>query len=320
MKFRYLIYGILIGIVPLAYVMVFCNHGEALRIGAASFSDSAGDFHRNVTSITLPTELYLFGKKMPLENWDVRERFEREFYYNYTNSDQLLLWYKRLKRWEHIVDSSLDANKLDRDFKYLMVAESGVRNVESPAKANGFWQFIPPTAQLWGLRVDNDIDERLDPALSTAAAMRYLTKLRDEFHGDLLLTAAAYNMNETNVEQVLAYQHQTSYWNIFVNEETMRYIFRIAAIKELLEHGPRYGLRFPAVSPYLPWDIRYVSVSGPIESIADWAIEKGYSYKDVKIYNPWLIGRSIPSGNFQIALPATEKARTTISISDNSTH
>jgi membrane-bound lytic murein transglycosylase D len=311
-KIKYLLYGIGIGLVPLAYVMFFSSSSKILRLEATSFSDSAGIFFKSVTSVTPPNAAYLFGKKIPLENWEVRERFEREFYYNYVNCDQLILWYKRLKRWEKMIDSSLDANNLDRDLKYLMVAESGVRNVESPAKANGFWQFIPPTGQRWGLRVDESIDERLDPVKATSAAMKYLTKLKNQFASDYFLAVASFNMSEDNVESVLDYQHQSSYWNIFVNEETMRYVLRIAVIKELLEHGSRYGLRFESVAPYLPWNINYLSVTGPIESIADWAKTNGYSYKDIKIYNPWLIARSIPQGQFQIAVPATNEARTTV--------
>ncbi len=312
MKWRYLVYGLIIGLLPLIVVVLLSNsHPSLSRLEATSFSDSTSVWQRNVTSITLPTEAYLFGKKIPLEVWDIRERFERELYYNCVNADQIALWYKRLKRWEPMIDSSLDANKLDRDLKYLMVAESGVRNVESIAKANGYWQFIAPTAERWRLRVDNMIDERLDPIKATGAAMRYLSKLRAQFN-DYFLAAAAYNMSEDNVAAVLNYQHQSSYWNIYVNEETMRYVLRIAVIKEILEHGSHYGFRFETLTPYQPWNVRYVTVNGPIESIADWAVANDCTYKDVKIYNPWLIARSIPQGMFTIALPATDAARTTL--------
>src|SRR5207253_3089664 len=104
--------------------------------------------------LKLPSEAYIFDKKIPLDNWEIRERYEREFYYNYMNADQLIVWWKRLKRWEPAIDSILGAAGLSRDLKYLMVAESGIRNVQSPAKASGYWQFIPPTAEQYGLRID----------------------------------------------------------------------------------------------------------------------------------------------------------------------
>lgn len=313
MKIRYFSFGLVLGVVPVALFLLFFNrHGDVDGAGATAPFDSVGIHSLSVTSVTPPTDVILFGKKLPLlENWEIRERFEREFYYNFVNDDQLILWYKRLGRWEHMVDSALDANGLDRDLKYLMVAESGIRNVESPAKAHGFWQMIPPTAELYGLRVDADIDERLDPYKSTGAALRYLVKLKAQF-GDYLLACAAYNMSEENVTEVMKYQHQSSYWNMYINEETMRYVFRIAVIKELLEHGARYGLRFDKIPRYALHNVRTIDVTGPIESIADWAVENGSSYKDVKIYNPWLVSRRLPKGDFRLTLPADDEARTTV--------
>jgi membrane-bound lytic murein transglycosylase D len=279
---------------------------------AKTNTDSTVRPQSNITSITPPTEAFLFGKKIPLENWEIRERFEREFYYNYVNADQLLLWRKRLVRWEPMIDSMLDAAGLSRDFKYLMLAESGARNVQSPAKANGYWQFIAGTAERWGLRVDDEIDERLDPVLSSQAAIRYLSKLKAQFHGDYLLVAASYNMSEDNVQEVLDYQHQTNFWNLYINEETMRYPLRIAVIKEFLEHGARYGFHFENTVPYQMHSLKIVAVKGPISSIADWAVKEGYSYKDFKIYNPRFIARDIPRGTFDIRLPAGDADRTTV--------
>ncbi|MDP4220408.1 MAG: lytic transglycosylase domain-containing protein [Bacteroidota bacterium] len=288
------------------------NRFSILSSCAASGVDTAADWHRNITALTVPTEAYLFEKKIPLENWEVRERFEREFYYNYTNADQLLLWWKRLRRWEPMIDSMLDAAGLSRDFKYLMIAESGARNVQSPARANGYWQFIAPTAQRWGLRVDQYIDDRLDPILSTQAAIRYLLKLKAEFNGDYFLSAAGYNMGEEGVEEALAYQKQSGYWNLYVNEETMRYPLRIAVIKEFLEHGQKYGFQFEKMTPYKRHSLKIVSVQGPISSIADWALSVGYTYKDVKMFNPRFIAKNIPSGSYEIRLPANDSERTTV--------
>lgn len=303
-----------IGLIGVAFVLflVFSKQFSVPSSCAAAPSDSVIDWHRNITALTVPSEAFLFDKKIPLENWEVHQRFEREFYYNYTNADQLLLWWKRLKRWEPMIDSMLDAAGLSRDFKYLMIAESGVRNVQSPARANGYWQFIPPTAQHWGLRVDQTIDDRLDPVLSTQAAVRYLSKLKAQFHGDYVLAAAGYNMGEDGVEEVLDYQKQSSFWNLYVNEETMRYPLRIAVIKEFLEHGQKYGFQFEKVLPYKRHALKIITIQGPVSSIADWAIKEGYSYKDFKIFNPRFIAKNIPSGTFDIRLPANDSERTTV--------
>jgi membrane-bound lytic murein transglycosylase D len=97
-----------------------------------------------------------------------------------------------------------------------------------------------------------------------------------------------------------------------VNDETMRYVFRIAAIKELMSHADKYGLDFSDLKPYRTPAVHYVTVSGPVASISDWAYQYGVLYKDVKVLNPWLIGRSIPSGTYQIALPLSEEDRATV--------
>ena len=132
---------------------------------------------------------------------------------------------------------------LPDDLKWLAVAESGLTNVKSPANANGMWQFIPGTAQRFGLRVDDAIDERLDPEKATKAAIAYFKFIKSSLPS-WTLVAAGYNMGEDNVATAMQWQHATNYWNLYINEETMRYVFRIAAIKELMSHGEKYGLDF----------------------------------------------------------------------------
>jgi membrane-bound lytic murein transglycosylase D len=266
---------------------------------------------KNVTQIDAPENITIFGERIPIENWDIRERFEREFYYNYQNADQLVIWYKRGHRYFDMIDRMLEDAGVPRDLKYLMVAESGVRNVQSPANANGFWQFIPGTATRYGLRVDQYVDERLDPRKSTKAAIRYLSDMKSKVP-DWTMVAAGYNMGEGNVRDVRATQKQESYFNWYVNEETMRYVYRIAAIKELMEHGSKYGLEFGRLKAFELPDTKVVKVNGPIAQINDWALAQGYTYKDVKVLNPWIVGRSLPAGNWEIELPQDDDDRTTV--------
>lgn len=266
---------------------------------------------KNVTQIDAPENITIFGERVPIENWDIRERFEREFYYNYQNADQLVLWYKRGHRYFNMIDRMLEDAGMPRDLKYLMVAESGVRNVESPASAHGFWQFIPGTAKRYGLRVDQHVDERLDPRKATEAALRYLRDMKAKVP-DWTMVAAGYNMGEGNVSAVRQQQRQESYFNWYINEETMRYVYRIAAIKELMEHGSKYGLDFARLKTFELPETKTVRVSGPINSIMDWALERGYTYKDVKVLNPWIVGRSLPKGEWQIELPKDDDDRATV--------
>jgi membrane-bound lytic murein transglycosylase D len=288
---------------------------ELARIRAASHITNqispSGMPDNIITEIQVPTDVTLFGERLPLENWEIRERFEREFYYNYNSAWQIVVWWKRSGRYFPMVHAMLESAGLPTDLEYLAVAESGLANVKSPANANGFWQFIPGTAKRFGLRVDDAIDERLDPAKATRAAIAYF-KYMKSILPTWTLVAAGYNMGEDNVQQAMQWQHATSYWNLYVNDETMRYVFRIAAIKELMSHADKYGLDFSDLKPYRTPAVHYVTVSGPVASISDWAYQYGVLYKDVKVLNPWLIGRSIPSGTYQIALPLSEEDRATV--------
>ena len=308
--------GILLVLGILCILMVFDRWNEseyAITLARARFvaANPSAALTNIITDIEVPTDVTLFGERLPLENWEIRERFEREFYYNYNNAYQLVIWWERSGRYFPMVRAMLSNAGLPSDLAYLAVAESGLANVKSPANANGFWQFIPGTALRFRLRVDDLIDERLDPAKATRAAIAYFQFMKSELP-IWTLVAAGYNMGEDNVLQAMQWQHATSYWNLYLNDETMRYVFRIAAIKELMTNAEKYGLDFQNLKPYRTPAVHYVSVTGPIASIADWAFSQGYLYKDVKVLNPWLIGRSIPAGSWQIALPLTDEDRATI--------
>ncbi len=283
---------------------------EISRTHAARVYGDSGAFGGalSITALQLPKEVTLFGERLPIDNWAMRERFEREFYSNWKNANNLVIWWERSGRYFPMFHSMLEEAGLPTDLEYLAVAESGLENIKSPANANGFWQFIPGTAKRFGLRVDDLIDERLDPEKATRAAIAYF-KYMKSILPTWTLVAAGYNMGEDNVMTAMQWQHATSFWNLYVNDETMRYIFRIAALKELMTHGDKYGLDFGNLKPYHTPAVKYVTVKGPVESISDMAFSMGYLYGDVKVLNPWLCSRSIPAGTWKIALPLTESDR-----------
>ncbi len=314
---RLLTYGILAGLVVLVVAMTldrytFSEYALVESHAQSVHEDAPTNAGLNVTQIQPPMTATIFGERIPLENWDIRERYEREFYYNFNNADQILLEWKRAQRLFPNVDKALAAAGLPSDLKYLAVAESGLKNVKSPANANGFWQFIPGTGITYGLRVDDLIDERLDPDKSTAAAVRYFQKMKRDLP-TWTLVAAGYNMGEDNVRQAMDWQHQTSYWNLYLNDETMRYVFRVAVMKELLENGQKYGLNFAKTMPFRDVQTKTITVQGPIPSVSDWAQQQGYSYKDVKLLNPWIVARTLPAGSWTLKLPATDQDRATVS-------
>ncbi len=316
-KSRHLALIALIALIAAGFLIMFVIID---RWNAAEYAQAISEIHvpapppsgtKSITELPVPQEVTLFGEQIPLDNWFVHQQFERDFYYNWNQAYALVIWWQRSGEYFPMIEEMLRKAGLPDDLKYLAVAESGLTNVKSPANANGFWQFIPGTAQRFGLRVDGLIDERLDPEKATQAAIAYF-KYMKLLLPTWTLVAAGYNMGEDNVLAAMQWQHARSYWDLFLNDETMRYIFRIAAIKELMSHGAKYGLDFSRLTPYRVPEIKHVTVHGPIASIADWAFSQGYLYKDVKVLNPWLIGRSIPDGAFQIALPSTDEDRASV--------
>ncbi len=313
-KFGTLAIGALIGLGSLiAFVIID-------RWNAAEYAEAVSKIHvpapppsgaKGIADLQIPQAVTLFGENIPLDHWYIREEFEREFYYNWNNASGLLLWWQRSGKYFPTIEEMLHRAGLPDDLKYLAVAESGLANVQSSANANGFWQFIPGTAKRFGLRIDDLIDERLDFTKATEAAIAYFRYMKSMLP-TWTLVAAGYNMGEDNVLEALQWQHAQSYWDLYVNDQTMRYVFRIAAIKELMSHSQTYGLDFAKLTPYRVPEVKYVTVHGPIASIADWAFTEGFLYKDVKVLNPWLIGRAIPAGIFRIALPATDDDRASV--------
>ena len=230
---------------------------------------------------------------MPLNDPEVRKRFDREFLLNLQSDGQVMLYLKRSGEFFSMFDSLLAAEGAPPDLKYLAVAESALFQAQSSKDAVGLWQFIPETARRFGLRVDDNVDERRHPLKSTRAAIRLLKENRERF-GSWALSAAAYNMGEGAVLDDTQFQKQNSYFDLYLNEETSRYVFRVLAIKEIMSHPETYGYHLAAEDYYRPPSSTEVAVSQDIPNLAQWAIEQGTTYKDVKLLNPWIKKRMLP--------------------------
>jgi hypothetical protein len=174
------------------------------------------------------------------------------------------------------------------DFKYLAVAESNLRNVQSSANAKGFWQFRKLAAKELGLEVNEEVDERYHVEKATRAAAGYLTKLYNRF-GSWANAAAAYNVGPTNFAKTLKQQKETSFYDVNVNDETGRYLFRLIAIKEIMKNPQAFGFYMEPHDLYDKLDnVYYVEVDKSISDWADFANHNGVSYRMLKYYNPWL--------------------------------
>jgi hypothetical protein len=184
----------------------------------------------------LPEKISFAGEVVPLNKQDVFERFEREIYVNAYWQSNMILLMKRSSKYLPTIERILNENGVPEDFKYLAMAESGLMNVVSPAGARGFWQIMPATARENRLEVSNDVDERYHLEKSTLAACRYLKSAYAKF-GNWTSVAASYNMGMTGLRKRKEEQSFENYYELFLNDETSRYLFRILAFKEILENS-----------------------------------------------------------------------------------
>ena len=245
-----------------------------------------GDSHW-VSAHPIPTEMSFADEPVPLHNPDIQERMDREILVNaYWQSNAFLLM-KRTHKYGPLIDSILVAENVPLDFKYLAVIESGLQNVSSPAGAKGFWQFMRSTAKEFDLEVNANVDERFNLVLATQAAARYLKQARDEF-GSWTLAAASYNAGRAGIRRELTRQGVSNYYDLLLNEETSRYVFRILAVKRLLEEPQQYGFQYNSDHLYQRIPTRKLKVDTVVHDFVAFAEKFGINYKILKIHNPWL--------------------------------
>jgi membrane-bound lytic murein transglycosylase D len=242
----------------------------------------------NVPHVDPQGDYWFAGERLPVENFDVRERLERELILNAYRHSSTILNLKNSARFFPVIEKILKENGIPDDFKYVAVAESDFRNATSSAGAKGIWQFMEGTAGDYGLEVSDDVDERLHLEKSTRAACQYLKKYKERF-GSWTLTAAAYNMGAKGLSNEMSNQKFDNFYDLNLNDETNRYIFRIVAIKEILEHPEKYGFDIRKEQLYPTLDnFALVTVDTSIASLGDFAKQFGISYRMLKLYNPWL--------------------------------
>ncbi|NMM47132.1 lytic transglycosylase domain-containing protein [Marinigracilibium pacificum] len=237
--------------------------------------------------IDLPDSLTFAGEKVPMDIPDVRERLDREIHINtYWHNNSIFL-FKRANRWLPQIEEILKEKGVPDDFKYLCAIESGFQNVVSPAGAVGFWQFLKETGKEYGLEVDKQVDERYDPIKATYAACDYLLNAHEDL-GNWTLVAASYNRGLSGVKRALENQKVDNYYDLMLNEETSRYVFRILACKELLQSPSDYGFEIKEEDLYSVIETKKVTVKETIPDLVEFALNQGINYKLLKAYNQWL--------------------------------
>ncbi|HSD51751.1 MAG TPA: transglycosylase SLT domain-containing protein [Candidatus Methylomirabilis sp.] len=259
---------------------------------------------RALLTFEVPAALSFAGEVVPLDQWDARERLEREVMLSLQERGQLILWLKRAARYFPYIEEALRRAGLPDDLKYVAVIESALLpQALSRASALGIWQFIPATARRYDLRVTASWDERRDPELATRAALTYLADLYGQF-GRWSLALAAYNCGEARVRSAMRRQKVTNYFQLALPRETERYVFRAYAAKLILAQPDRYGLRIPDEELYRPPQRDRVRVRVRRQlSVLAIAEASGSFYREVKQLNPAITADALPAGTYPLNLP-----------------
>ena len=200
----------------------------------------------------------------------------------------MMLLLKLANKFFPTIEKILQEEGIPDDFKYLAVIESALENVRSPKGAKGFWQIMPNTAKEYGLEVNSNVDERYHIEKATRVASTYLKKAKKRL-GSWTLAAASYNRGMYCTDRLLGKQITDNYYDLLLNSETSRYVFRILAVKEIMSNPNRYGFIFDSEDLYQPIPVRKMGLDTAITNLAKFAKEHSINYKILKIHNPWLI-------------------------------
>ena len=258
----------------------------------------------------VPEYVVFAGDTVRFDRADLRERMDREliaFCYSHTNSTLMI---KRANRYFPQIEPLLRASGVPDDLKYLMVIESNVDpKAVSSAGAAGFWQFMKETGKSFGLVVNTEVDERYNTEKATLAACKYLKQAYAKY-GDWMTAAASYNAGQGNISKRLTDQHQKSAMDLWMVEETSRYMFRILAAKIYFENPAAFGFTFDRedLYPNIP-PREEVEVSGPIDDLTAFAEKYGVSYFALKNANLWLRDSKLVNKErktYYIAIPDVE--------------
>ena len=265
-----------------------------------------------VYSLATPKTIQFAGTQISLSDFDVAERYDKEILTNVYWQSQTILMIKRSYRFFPIIEPILKAQGIPADFKYIALAESGLQNVVSPAGAAGFWQFMDKTGKRYNLEINEEIDERYHLQKATYAACAYFKEAYTQLK-DWNLVAASYNMGIEGVKRQVKAQNVQNYYDLYLNVETARYLFRIIAIKDICENPNQFGFHIAPTDFYQPVPVVYVKTDLSISSLATWSNDNGCNYKLLKLLNPWLRKPFInvaPGMIYYIALPKNRMMQT----------
>jgi hypothetical protein len=302
-KHMYIFATVMIGFLSL---VIFSSFNDKDKQQEASFFPDSSGVNQRITAFDLDAKFTFAEEAIPADNFDAIERLDRELLINSYLHATTLLNIKTANRYFPVIEPILKSHGIPDDFKYLSVAESNLRMATSSAGAKGIWQFLESVGEAYGLEINGEIDERYHVEKSTEAACKFILYLKNRF-GTWTMAAAAYNMGETALAKRIEDQKAETYYDLNLNEETSRYIFRIIAIKEIMQKPRHYGFYVEDEQLYLPFQ-KYSTliITEPVPNLASLAQQYGTSYRMLKVFNPWLTGSSLPNKSgktYEIRVP-----------------
>lgn len=240
----------------------------------------------------LPEYVTFCGDTLLLDDFDLKERLDKELIVNTFYHSSTIQAFKRANRYFPYLSEILMQEDIPDDMKFLCLIESNLTQAVSPSGAKGFWQFMPQTAKEFGLKINSEIDERLDVRKSTVAATKYLRGAFDEFK-DWYLTAASYNYGIGGIRNAINQQGTDNYFDLYLNSETSRYVFRILAMKLIFANPESYGFQPEELELYEEVETKEIMVTSTIDDLISWSKDKGSNFRKLKVLNPWIRGNRL---------------------------
>ncbi|MFA6262309.1 MAG: transglycosylase SLT domain-containing protein [Bacteroidia bacterium] len=278
-------------LMPVIYIFLCLVFAFLLNSGSLNEDEkNRSDFeeHYRIHSLPLPASVSFAGESISLEDPDNLERYDKELLTNIYWQSQTLLFIKRAHKYFPVIEKILREQNIPDDFKYLAVAESGLQYaVVSPSNATGVWQFLDGTGKRYGLTINEEVDERYHLEKATLAACAYFREAYNEFNS-WALVAASYNMGIVGVRKQLEMQQTSSFHNLYLNSETSRYLFRIIALKNILNKPEQFGFHVPVAQHYKMPESIVVHVNSSLPDLAVFANQNNSGYRWLKLLNPWL--------------------------------
>lgn len=273
-----------------------------------SDTDYQKAFYKNykIFAIEIPDSIEFAGEKVETNRFDIREGIDRELLVNTYWQSQTILLLKKAYRWFPVIEPILKLNGIPDDFKYLAVAESGLtNNLVSPAGAAGMWQFMKESAIQYGLEVNDNIDERYNIEKSTLAACKYI-KEAFNLYKSWTMAAASYNVGAGSLSKSMELQKATSYYDLYLNNETARYVYRIIAFKLIMSNPKDYGFYLRLIDLYPPIPTYSVKIDSSVKDLVGFADNYKLNYKILKEFNQWIRKSTLDNANgktYYITLP-----------------